>query len=92
MVDEINALESVVDEPLWHALHAVRETGNIGAHPERDPTVIVDVEPGEATAMIDLLEIIINETYIVRANRAKALERSKKILDAKNEAKGRSAP
>jgi hypothetical protein len=89
LIDEINSLETRVDAALLGAFHAMREIGNIGAHPERDPTVIVDVERGEATAMIDLLEIIIEETYIARAQRAEALARAREIVAVKKDAKSR---
>lgn len=48
------------------ALHALRELGNIGAHPENDVNVIVDVEPHEAATMIKLIEFFLTEWYIHR--------------------------
>lgn len=83
LVDEIDALESRVDGPVLEALHALREIGNIGAHPERDPTIIVEVEQGEASKMIDLLELLIRETYVARHERDAALQRVKEIARQK---------
>jgi hypothetical protein len=87
LVDEIDALEDKIDGTVKDALHALREIGNIGAHPERDPNLIVNIEPHEATAMIDLLEILIDETYIVREQKNKRLAKIHDISQAKSAAK-----
>lgn len=83
LVEEIDALESLVDGPVLEALHALRKIGNIGAHPERDPTVIVDIEEGEAGEMIDLIEILIRETYVARHEREATLNRVREIAERK---------
>lgn len=83
LIDEINALEGLVDVPVREALHALREIGNIGAHPERDPTVIVDIEQGEASEMIDLIEVLIEETYVARHERDATINRVKEIAERK---------
>lgn len=83
LIDEIDALEGSVDTPVRQALHALREIGNIGAHPERDPTVIVDIEEGEAGKMIALIEVLISETYIARHEREATLNRVMEIAERK---------
>ena len=71
LVDEIEAVEAMegVSPDVIAALHALREVGNVGAHPSRDPAIIVDVEPEEAAAMIEFIEILLTETYVARAVR-----------------------
>ncbi len=87
LIDEIDALEGRVDGPVLEALHALREIGNIGAHPERDPTIIVEIEPGEASKMIDLIEVLIRETYIARHEREAILQHVKEIAKQKQSEK-----
>ncbi|MGA8574490.1 MAG: DUF4145 domain-containing protein [Candidatus Cybelea sp.] len=93
LIDEIKELEDraaadiMVSPELLEALHAIRSIGNIGAHPERDPSIVVDVEPGEATAMIDLLELLIEETYLAQHDRQTKIELAKQIAVAKEAAK-----
>lgn len=88
LVDEIDALEGKVGPDVQAALHALREIGNVGAHPERDPNTIVEIEPGEATAMIDLLEVLIEETYLARHERDTKIARVSGIAAAKKKAGG----
>ena len=72
--DEIDEVEKLVGhgvEPETFAtLHAIRELGNIGAHPERDIDLIVDVEPGEADLLLGAVETLIEDTYIAKQKRA----------------------
>lgn len=74
LIDEINALEEKVERLTWLAIDAVRSVGNIGAHMEKDINIIIDVEPGEATKLISLIEILIEDWYIVRNEKQKHLE------------------
>jgi hypothetical protein len=53
------------------ALDHVRTIGNIGAHMESDINVIVDVDPGEAQG---LTELLFAEWYVARREREKRLE------------------
>lgn len=86
LIDEINALEGHVEPQVQQAFHALREIGNVGAHPERDPRLIVDVEPGEATAMIDLIELLIDETYVAKHLRDAKIARAITIAANKKHA------
>lgn len=61
--EEIAAIQAHVSPELWQAIDALRVVGNIGAHPERDINLIVDVEPGEAAALIELIELLFRVTY-----------------------------
>ena len=73
LVDEIKALEKAVEDDTAprgvsvdsiEALTAVRKVGNIGAHMEADIDLIVDVDPGEAQVLIELIESLIDDWYV----------------------------
>ena len=69
------------------AIDHVRSIGNIGAHMEKDIDVIVDVDPGEAQALLDLIEMLFEEWYVARNTRQLKLVKLKTIADEKAEAK-----
>jgi len=73
---EIDELEEIVSPEVWSAIDAVRSVGNIGAHMERDVNLIVEIEPNEAELLIQLIEDLFEDWYVVRNNRT---ERQKKI-------------
>lgn len=83
LVDEINALQGVIEPALWDAIDAVRNIGNIGAHMEKDVNVIVDIDPDEAQQLIGLIELLFDEWYVQREERAKRLQAIKALGDAK---------
>ena len=94
---EIEAISDKLHPSTLDAIHAVREIGNIGAHMEQDVNLIVDVEPEEAQALIDLIEMLFEDWYVDRHEREQrtarviALGRSKKPAiedDAENDPKG----
>ena len=79
LVNEIEALEEAVENGTAprgvsidsiEALTAVRKVGNIGAHMEADIDVIVDVDPGEAQILINLIESLIADWYVERHKRS----------------------
>lgn len=82
LAEEINAIEDKIDIELWEAIDAVRSMGNIGAHMEKDVNTIVDIDPGEAKQLIQLIEMLFEEWYIRRYERQKRL---KTIVDINNE-------
>jgi hypothetical protein len=75
LASTINALKEKVEPKIWAAINGIREIGNIGAHMEQDVNVIIDVDPDEAVALIELIEILINEWYIARHERDEALKK-----------------
>lgn len=81
---EITAIKDVVDGEVWDAIDAVRNVGNIGAHMEEDVNFIIDVEPGEADKLIELIEMLIEEWYI---NRHKRQQRLKSVVEIANNKK-----
>jgi hypothetical protein len=55
------------------AIDHVRSIGNIGAHMEKDINLIIEVEPGEAQALIGLIEMLFDEWYVARHSRQQKL-------------------
>ena len=75
LIDEIRALEGLVDAKTWEAVDAVREIGNIGAHMEKDINLVIDVEPEEARLLIELVETLITDWYVQRHDREQRMAR-----------------
>ncbi|MBY3268654.1 DUF4145 domain-containing protein [Rhizobium laguerreae] len=82
LIDEINELKNALNDghapkgvelETIEAIDAVRDIGNIGAHMEQDINLIIEVEPGEAQALIDLIEMLFDEWYIARHKREQKL-------------------
>jgi hypothetical protein len=95
LVDEINALDELVDAgkappgvqaDTVKAIDDVRKVGNIGAHMEQDVNVIVDVDPDEAQALIELIELLFEEWYVARHDRTEKIKRIAVIAAQKKEA------
>jgi hypothetical protein len=51
------------------AIDHVRSIGNIGAHMEKDVNLIIDIDPGEAQALIELVETLLVDWYVERKQR-----------------------
>ena len=92
-IDELRTREATGGAPKGvtietiEAIDAVRTIGNIGAHMEKDISVIVDVDPGEAQALIELLELLFEEWYIARHSREQKLQRIQAIAAEKAQLK-----
>jgi hypothetical protein len=79
---EIKELRKQIDEGMSpagvtpesvDAIDQVRSVGNIGAHMEKNINLIVDVDPGEAQALIELVEMLFEEWYVARHQRGQRL-------------------
>lgn len=81
-VSEGSAPKGVTEESV-DAIDAVRSIGSIGAHMEKDINVIVDVDPGEAQALIELIELLFDEWYVAQHRRASKLARVNSIAAEK---------
>lgn len=81
-IEDGNAPKGVEPETL-EAIDAVRNIGNIGAHMERDIDLIVEVDPGEAQALIELIEMLFQEWYVARYKREQRLNNVKLIAAEK---------
>ena len=67
-VDDGRAPKGVTSESV-DAIDHVRTIGNIGAHMEKDVNLVVEIEPGEAQALIELVEMLFDEWYVERQAR-----------------------
>jgi len=85
--DELQEIQSKVDQDVWEAIDSLRSIGNIGAHMERDINVIVDVDPDEARQLIGLIELLLDEWYVARHDRQARLASIKAVADSKKQAK-----
>lgn len=73
LAEELKEIEQRCDAELYGALMSFKGIGNIGAHPERDINLIVDVEPGEVDELLELLRILDAEWYVAREARKERL-------------------
>lgn len=71
LIDEINSLEGKVPTTQWNVLNSLRRIGNIGAHPEADTNLIIDIEPSDAQKLIAVIELLIKQWYIERHEQEK---------------------
>ncbi|MDQ5957996.1 MAG: hypothetical protein QG665_337, partial [Patescibacteria group bacterium] len=69
------------------AIDAVRSVGNIGAHMEKDINLIVDVEPGEAQLLIELIEQLVEDWYTTRKDKQDRLSKITGLARLKKEQK-----
>ncbi|WP_213810633.1 DUF4145 domain-containing protein [Jeotgalicoccus sp. WY2] len=66
LYDEISQLEEIIPASQYKVLHSLRELGNIGAHFEKDVSLIVKIEVDEAEKLIKLIEFLFEKWYIER--------------------------
>lgn len=64
--EEIDALQGRVPASQWRAIDATRSIGNIGAHMEKDVSIIVEIAPEEASSLLALIRLLIKQWYIER--------------------------
>lgn len=79
--NEINQIKDKIEEDSFDALMAVKSIGNVGAHPTLDPEldIIIDIEPGEAKQLLELVEMFIDEWYVARHNREQRIKKVKEL-------------
>jgi Domain of unknown function (DUF4145) len=88
LYNEIEKLiaSNTIPSALANELHAIREVGNFAAHPTKDTNTgeIVEVEPGEAEWLLDILRALM-DVYFVQPALAKQRkdELNKKLKAAK---------
>lgn len=82
---ELATIKGECDTAIYAAMMGVKSIGNIGAHPERDVNLIVDVEPGEALQLLDLILLLDAEWYMARAAREARLASLAAMASAKDE-------
>lgn len=84
LYEEIQDLEGKVEPEVWHAIDAVRQVGNIGAHWDADVDRIIEVEANEVDSLLALLEMFGREWYEARERRRELLSNVKALGDAKS--------
>ncbi len=89
LIDEINevAQNSGMPQNQKDALNALRDIGNIGAHPEKDINIIVDVEPNEAKLMLSLIEFFMQQWYIQKHEEEEMMNKITAIAQQKKNIK-----
>jgi len=96
LIDEIKELRGRVDADkaprgVTHesvdAIDSVRGVGNIGAHMEKDIDLIIDIDPGEAQVLIELIETLFDEWYVARDTREKRFAGIKALGEEKKAAR-----
>lgn len=86
LVDEIAELDEMGACPSSiEMLDAIRDMGNFGSHPERDVSVIIDVDPEDASLAIEITQTIIADWYIDKHEREKRQTAIKASLSSKKE-------
>ncbi|MGR3661360.1 MAG: DUF4145 domain-containing protein [Paracoccaceae bacterium] len=65
------------------AIDHVRSVGNIGAHMEKNIDHIIPVEPEEAQLLIELIESLFEEWYVVREKRTSRFSGIKSLAESK---------
>ena len=71
LVDEIKQIEDKISPESLKEINLIRNMGNIGAHMEKDVNLVIDIDPGEARLLIELIESLIKEWYIDKHERKK---------------------
>jgi len=66
LYEEITDLKGVIPNDEWSALDALRSIGNIGAHMEKDVSLIVDVTVEESEKLIAFIEYLFKQWYVKR--------------------------
>ena len=79
LFQEIESIKDKVEPDTWEAINVVRKVGNIGAHMEKDINQIVEVDENEAGLLIGLIEMLIEEWYIIRYERQQRLAQIKQL-------------
>lgn len=86
LLDEGDAPKGVSSDSV-DAIDYIRQIGNIGAHMEKDISLIIDVDPDEAQVLIELIETLFEDWYVERNKRSERFARVKSIADSKAEQK-----
>jgi hypothetical protein len=80
---ELEAIKDKCDPSLYDAMMAVKSVGNIGAHPDQDISLIVEVEPGEAETLLQLIHLLDREWYVARADRLDRIAKMNQLAASK---------
>lgn len=83
LAKEIDQLKDKIPTDQWSAIDSARQIGNIGAHMEKDASIIIDIEPQEAELLLSLVEYLIQQWYISKHESTLMLEAVQRIAGEK---------
>lgn len=83
LYQEITELQNHVSAEQWKVLNALRNLGNIGAHPEADANLIIDIDPDDAVKIIKVIELLIKQWYVERHEQQKLYSEVTSLSDEK---------
>lgn len=80
------APQGVTDETM-EAIDSIRKMGNVGAHMKEKIGILIDIDPEEATLLIELIEMLFKDWYVAQYERQQRLNKIKKISQEKKQSK-----
>lgn len=83
----IEKLEDKIPAAQWKVIDGIRRIGNIGAHMEKDISLIVDIDPDEARKLLKLIEPLMEQWYINRHDQEQLYSDILAIDETKQEAR-----
>ena len=85
-----------VTEESIESIDSIREMGNIGAHMEQPAGMLIDIEPEEASLLIQLIETLFKDWYAAKHEGEQRLKKIRESADKKerqkNSAKTKAKP
>ncbi|WP_313449506.1 DUF4145 domain-containing protein [Pseudescherichia sp.] len=87
LYNEIQSIKDEISSDMWDVIDGVRKVGNIGAHMEKDINLIIDVNPEEATLLINMIEMLLDDWYVARFEKQQRIEKMKQLAVDKTQAK-----
>ena len=85
-----HSISGVTEESI-KAIDSIRKMGNIGAHMEQPTGMLIDIEPNEATLLIQLIETLFKDWYVARYERQQNLKNIQEITTTKVQQKNNRA-
>lgn len=89
LYEEIKELEGKVTTLQWNAINSVRIIGNIGAHMEKDNDLIININYDEAKELKKLIEMLLDNWYVVRYEEEQACKNIIEISKEKQKQKNK---
>ncbi|MBF1236903.1 MAG: DUF4145 domain-containing protein [Lautropia mirabilis] len=84
LVKEIDKIKEKIDKDTLEIIEMIRKAGNIGAHTEKDISIIIDIDPGDARILIQLIETLIQKWYIDDPKYKQKIENLKIKIEKEN--------
>lgn len=81
---EEHKIPGVTEESI-QAIDSIKKMGNIGAHMEKPTGILIDIEPEEATLLIQLIETLFKDWYVAKHKRQQSLNKIKEATMQKEQ-------